>query len=119
MNKGIYDKIDEVCKAFDEAIKQIRADIEKRRQEQQKPRKTRLVADEIVRVYTVEITYVDKGDAQYRIPARELNEQQKRRNMNIAEASFGKMLWENGSEPDDVRCVRLQQFITKAHEEQK
>lgn len=119
MNKGIYDKIDEVCKAFDEAIKQIRVDIEKRRQEQQKPKPTRLVADEIVRVYTVEITYIERGDPAFCIPAKELNEQLKRRYMNIAEASLGKMLWENGSEPDDVQCVRLQQFITKAHEEQE
>lgn len=91
-----------------------------RRQEQQEPKhKTRLIADEIVRVYTVEITYIERGDPAMRIPANELNEQQKRRYMNIAEASLETMLRENGSEPDDVRCVRFQQFVTKAHEERE
>lgn len=113
MKKCIYDKLDEVCKAFDDAIKQIRADIAERKQKSN----TRLVADEIVRVYTVEITYVERGDPTFRIPARELTDREVDVAAELSERSLRRVLREHGVEPDDVNCVRLQQFITKWHEE--
>ena len=69
--------------------------------------KHRIVADEVVRVFTVEITQV--GETEY------TEEYLKCLGQAIADEFAAKAYPYN---IDDVKCVRAQQFITKCHEEE-
>ena len=74
-------------------------------------RKTIFVADEMTNVYTFEVTYVDSAGA------TERTEEEKRLQMEHLEH----LLKESGYFPnaDDIKCVGMQQFMTKKHEEEK
>lgn len=62
-------------------------------------------------VYTFEVTYVDS------VGATERTEEEKRLQMEHLEH----LLKESGCFPnaDDIKCVGMQQFMTKKHEEEK
>ena len=70
------------------------------------PRKTVLVPDEIVNELTFEATYVDKRGVELSPEAKEMR-------MGF----YTDLVREALPNADSVRCVRLQQFVTKAHEE--
>lgn len=73
--------------------------------------KTQLVADEVVRVYTVEITEVCKRDETN--GEIELNDGESKLLCKLLEDALKDRL-----NADDAHVVKFQQFITKAHEEE-
>lgn len=69
--------------------------------------KHRIVPDEITRVYTLEVTYVDKGNCVW--GGEKMKEWREIIVPTLIDNAF--------PNADDVKCVKIQQFITKAHEE--
>lgn len=69
--------------------------------------KNRIVPDEITRVYTIEVTYVIKDG---HVHDEEITKQWRK--------AIAPDLIDRFPEADDVKCVKVQQLITKCHEEE-
>lgn len=69
--------------------------------------KHRIVPDEVMRVFTIEVTYADKGDCVW--SGEKIKKWREIVVPTLIDGAF--------PNADDVKCVKVQQFVTKAHEE--
>lgn len=81
-------------------------EVERWAQEHPKQKPTLLIPDEIVNEVTFEATYVDKAGVL-------LSEEGKAERMQLLEELVKPAL----ANADSVRCVKIQQFVTKGHED--
>lgn len=73
--------------------------------------KHRIVPDEITRVYTIEVTYVEKG-------GRVWGEEKMKDWRKDVAPQWLKWIGKAFAGADDVKCAKVQQFVTKCHEEE-